>query len=450
VTAGDVLVTAAAFHLAPRRHFAPAAALFSALPRAAMLLAAEASELARAAGAPLVALFWASFVTVASAAALTLALPHIPSGRAAPLVELQPSSELLSRRWLGDMRVFWVYVWAREPALAASHERSTLLQHGDTEEAPHDVPASVPADSTSGGVLALPAADHRAEHADPPSPYSTAGARGSSAAGASPQLSLELDGSALSATPVHGAASVRQYLRMLAAHPQLALLALWWAAMSGPVFAFVESYATNLFQEIDSASEWNGHAVAVSCAAMAAGAAVSTAAFPALQRRPAAFLTVSTGITAAALAALACVRTILPAYAVYVSVVALLQLQLCAVQAAAALALPSAEYGQLFAVLSLVTLVLQASAQVRLCSNLSVRVHDAHLLPSAHSQARTRHSLTAHMTGMQVGLQASGWATAQQYLAAALATAGMAAFVAAMGVHVTCRRRKSQLHSACG
>ena len=83
-TAGDVLLAAGAYHLAPRARFAAAAALIAVLPRAATLLSAELGELLLAMDAPFVALFWVSLATVSVAAALTMCLPPLDTALTRP------------------------------------------------------------------------------------------------------------------------------------------------------------------------------------------------------------------------------------------------------------------------------------------------------------------------------------------------------------------------------
>ena len=147
--------------------------------------------------------------------------------------------------------------------------------------------------------------------------------------------------------------------------PLLATLALWWIAMYNPVYIFAQSYETNLFDEIDAASEWNGHVVAAASLLSAAAAATAPAVARAAARRAFAFHAGLTAAAAAALLALAAARSLLPAYVLYGAAVATMRLQLCIVQASAAAELGGGRYAQLFAVNALASLTLQSLAQVR-------------------------------------------------------------------------------------
>lgn len=153
-------------------------------------------------------------------------------------------------------------------------------------------------------------------------------------------------------------------IRRIAAEPRLQLLSLWWAAVYGPVLIFAESYITNVYQEVDASQEYNGHVDAVVALARIAGALCAPLLQPLAARRPWAAHGVWLAAAAGCVAAVAGSRSLLAAYVWYTAAVALLQLQLCVVQAESAAAVAGAEYTALFGLNQLATLLLQGAFQV--------------------------------------------------------------------------------------
>ena len=150
----------------------------------------------------------------------------------------------------------------------------------------------------------------------------------------------------------------------LGARPRLLLLALWWVAVTSPVFDFVESYGTNLFQEVDASVDANGHVIVLACAATAAAAALAPAVFATARHHPTACHAAGTAAAAALIAALSRARHLWSAYVLWVLALAALQLQACVVQADTAHALADAQRGGAFAALALLSLLVQAILQV--------------------------------------------------------------------------------------
>lgn len=154
-------------------------------------------------------------------------------------------------------------------------------------------------------------------------------------------------------------------LRRIAADPRLLLLSVWWATVYGPVLIFVESYITNVYEEVDSTQEHNGHVDAAAALARIVGALCAPVLQPVAARCPGAAHGLWLAVVAACVAGVARSGSLLAAYAGYVAAVALLQLQLCVVQAESAAAVAGADYTALFGVNQLATLLLQCALQVR-------------------------------------------------------------------------------------
>lgn len=153
-------------------------------------------------------------------------------------------------------------------------------------------------------------------------------------------------------------------LRRIATDPQLQLLSLWWAAVYGPVLIFAESYITNVYQEVDASQEYNGHVDAVAALARIAGALCAPLLQPLAARRPGVAHGLWLAAAAVCVAAVAGSASLMAAYVWYTAAVALLQLQLCVVQAESAAAVAGAEYTALFGLNQLATLLLQGVFQV--------------------------------------------------------------------------------------
>jgi Reduced folate carrier len=147
-------------------------------------------------------------------------------------------------------------------------------------------------------------------------------------------------------------------------HADLGLLALWWVAMYCPVMIFVESYCTNLFQEVDASREYNGHVEAGASLFRAAAALLALPVRRLFRSHVAAAHAVWTAAVAAGVLIMARSTTLAAAYLLYWLVMSLLQLQLCVVQAHSAQLLPSSDYASLFSILTLFSLILQAAFQV--------------------------------------------------------------------------------------
>lgn len=153
-------------------------------------------------------------------------------------------------------------------------------------------------------------------------------------------------------------------LRRIAAEPRLQLLSFWWAAVYGPVFIFAESYITNVYEQVDAGQDYNGHVDAAAALARIAGALCAPLLQPLAAKRPGVAHGAWLAGAAACIAAIAGAGSLFAVYAWYIAAVALLQLQLCVVQAESAAAV-AGEYTALFGLNQLATLLLQAAFQVR-------------------------------------------------------------------------------------
>lgn len=143
---------------------------------------------------------------------------------------------------------------------------------------------------------------------------------------------------------------------------------LWWLLIVGPVMYFVEDYAMNLFDAIDSDVEYNGHVTALCRLSMSAAALAAPTLARAAQAAGMGFHAAWTLGVAGLVFALAWTRALFVAYAVYALTMSVLQMQLCLVQGESAALLPSDDYSTLFGVITTGTLLLQSAQQAVLQS----------------------------------------------------------------------------------
>jgi hypothetical protein len=118
------------------------------------------------------------------------------------------------------------------------------------------------------------------------------------------------------------------------------------------------------FAEINDKVEHNGHVEAAAALARIAGAAVAPFMQPLAAARPGTVHCAWLLAVASCVLALACSSSLLAAYAWYVVVMGMLQLQLCVVQAQAAILVFTVDAAQLFGILHLCSILMQSLGQV--------------------------------------------------------------------------------------
>jgi hypothetical protein len=342
--AGDVLLDAFVFHLVDRADFMRASAIMAAVPLAGTVLSAELSEGLRAFGAQLPVLFWLSLATVGTSVVLTVWLPHVGAH--------------YSAGWAACHGMPHSATAAAAEGAATEGEEASAVGMAPALAGMQALPIGTsPLAATEPAVARIQA---QAKPPRPPSPHTPPSAT---------RLSFDLERTAILSRAVHlppprPFAWLASYARQLRSHPRLGMLTLWWVTMQSPTFIFLQSYATNLFEDIDPKSEWNGHVTAASSVLMAGAALAAPRLFAAIKRHPSLFHVMACSVVATGVACLGLSRTVLQAYMLYSGVMALLQLQLCIVQADVAHELESGQYGGLFAVNALLSLILQSAAQV--------------------------------------------------------------------------------------
>lgn len=164
---------------------------------------------------------------------------------------------------------------------------------------------------------------------------------------------------------MHGG-TVSRVLGKVGGNRHLLFLSLWWVAVSGPVMVFTESFCSNLFAEIDDAVEHNGHVEALAALSRILGAALAPAVQPLAIGQPATVHISWLLASACCILSLACSASLLQAYTWYIAGMGMMQLQLCLVQAQAALLVSRVDAAALFGTLTLGSITLQSVFQVLL------------------------------------------------------------------------------------
>lgn len=120
----------------------------------------------------------------------------------------------------------------------------------------------------------------------------------------------------------------------------------------------------SFFTEINEEVEHNGHVEAAAALARVLGAALSPALQPLAAAQPGTVHCTWLIAVACCVLSLACSSSLLSAYAWYVTVMGMLQLQLCVVQAQAAILVSAVDAAPLFGMLTLCSITLQSFGQV--------------------------------------------------------------------------------------
>eukprot|EP00892_Ulva_mutabilis_P005204 jgi/Ulvmu1/3055/UM015_0095.1 len=393
VMAGDIVLDAYVFYLVPQSSFIQAAAITQAASRLGHVAAAEFGELAIAVlHVSLTTLFWVSLAAILGATAFTLALPGQPQApqqleaedEACMLAAAQPRSDSWTPS-VGypplpplpppptELASRFASLADSTPRLACDASARRLLPplpcssprnlSAPDEPTPADLcDAAKPHSCTTPRPFTSP---RQPQH---PSPCASevVGSCGDASTLPVQQLApppappVQVTGMGLR----NGATLGK--LRRVAADPRLLLLSVWWAAVYGPVLIFVESYITNVYEEVDATRDYNGHVDAAAALARIGGALCAPLLRPAAVRRPGAAHGVWLAVVAACIAALSRSGGLLAAYAWYVVVVTLLQAQVCVVQAESAAAVAGDDYSALFGLNQLATLLLQCVLQAGL------------------------------------------------------------------------------------
>ena len=135
-------------------------------------------------------------------------------------------------------------------------------------------------------------------------------------------------------------------------------------SFSTPYYEPFEICSVTTFAEIDDEVEYNGHVEAAAALARVLGSVMAPALQPLATARPGTVHCTWLLAVSCCLLALACSSSLFAAYAWYVCIMGMLQVQLCVVQAQAAALVAAVDVAPLFGILALCTITLQSSGQV--------------------------------------------------------------------------------------